>query len=146
MELSEKEIEIIQKERERQDSQSGTTWLRLTHVEKTNVLKSRIMALEHQNRRLSTMVERLSVGSTGIKAVEDGKFKERLSIQVEVWNSVDDIWLIGRNRNLLRKGSNGLVAYYKMNHNDPTERRNLGEQCRNAFEAGQCVVTYPVKE
>lgn len=33
---------------------------------------------------------------------------------------------------------------YTMDHNDPAQRRVLGEQCRNAFEAGQCVLTYPV--
>lgn len=33
--------------------------------------------------------------------------------------------------------------YYRMNHDDPAQRRVLGEQCRNAFEAGQCVVTIP---
>lgn len=32
---------------------------------------------------------------------------------------------------------------YVMNHDDPGERRVLGEQCRNAFEAGQVIVTYP---
>jgi len=32
---------------------------------------------------------------------------------------------------------------YVMNHNDPGERRVLGEQCRNAFEGGQVIVTYP---
>jgi len=32
---------------------------------------------------------------------------------------------------------------YTMNHDDPAERRVLGEQCRNAFEAGQVIVTYP---
>lgn len=32
---------------------------------------------------------------------------------------------------------------YTMNHDDPSERRVLGEQCRNAFEGGQVVVTYP---
>ena len=36
--------------------------------------------------------------------------------------------------------------WYTMNHDDAAERRVLGEQCRNAFEAGQCVVTYPVKD
>lgn len=35
------------------------------------------------------------------------------------------------------------LRYYMMNHNDPAERRVLGEQCRNAFEAGQVIVTYP---
>jgi len=33
---------------------------------------------------------------------------------------------------------------YTMDHNDPSQRRVLGEQVRNAFEAGQCVITYPV--
>jgi hypothetical protein len=33
---------------------------------------------------------------------------------------------------------------YEMDHNDPAQRRVLGEQCRNAFEGGQCVITYPV--
>ncbi|URA06948.1 hypothetical protein Pfeifenkraut_BL30051 [Xanthomonas phage Pfeifenkraut] len=32
---------------------------------------------------------------------------------------------------------------YTMNHDDPAERRVLGEQCRNAFEGGQVIVTYP---
>lgn len=30
-----------------------------------------------------------------------------------------------------------------MDHDDPAQRRVLGEQCRSAFEAGQCVVTIP---
>lgn len=38
-----------------------------------------------------------------------------------------------------------MIACYIMNHDDAAERRVLGEQCRNAFEAGQCVVTYPIK-
>lgn len=33
---------------------------------------------------------------------------------------------------------------YIIDHNDPAQRRVLGEQCRNTFEAGQCVITYPV--
>ena len=32
---------------------------------------------------------------------------------------------------------------YFLDHDDQSQRRVLGEQCRNAFEAGQCVVTYP---
>ena len=36
-----------------------------------------------------------------------------------------------------------LVRAYTMNHDDPTQRRVLGEQCRNAFEGGQRIVTYP---
>ena len=39
----------------------------------------------------------------------------------------------------------GVVMYrkYSMNHDDPMQRRVLGEQCRNAFEGGQRIVTYP---
>lgn len=33
---------------------------------------------------------------------------------------------------------------YLMDHDDQTQRRVLGEQCRNAFEAGQVIVTFPV--
>lgn len=32
---------------------------------------------------------------------------------------------------------------YYMDHNDPAQRRVLGEQCRNAFEGGQVIVTFP---
>lgn len=31
---------------------------------------------------------------------------------------------------------------YVMNHDNADERRVLGEQCRNAFEGGQVIVTY----
>lgn len=42
-------------------------------------------------------------------------------------------------------GQNGvLLRLYQMNHDDPVQRRVLGEQCRNAFEGGQRIVTYPV--
>jgi hypothetical protein len=37
----------------------------------------------------------------------------------------------------------GPVTAYTMDHNDVSERRVLGEQCRNAFEGGQVVVTMP---
>lgn len=36
-----------------------------------------------------------------------------------------------------------LFRSYTMNHDHPAQRRVLGEQCRNAFEAGQKIVTYP---
>lgn len=36
------------------------------------------------------------------------------------------------------------IRLYEMDHDDPAERRVLGEQCRNAFEGGQLVMTYPV--
>lgn len=35
-----------------------------------------------------------------------------------------------------------IVADYVLDHDDPTQRRVLGEQCRNAFEAGQAVTTF----
>lgn len=39
-----------------------------------------------------------------------------------------------------------LVAAYTMNHDDVVQRRVLGEQCRNAFEGGQKIVTYPERQ
>lgn len=36
------------------------------------------------------------------------------------------------------------IAEYEMDHDDPVQRRRLGASCREAFEAGQMVVTYPV--
>lgn len=33
---------------------------------------------------------------------------------------------------------------YVMDHDDPAQRRVLGEQCRNAFEGGQLILTNPV--
>lgn len=36
------------------------------------------------------------------------------------------------------------VAQYWMDHDDGAQRRVLGAQCRNAFEAEQCVFTCPV--
>lgn len=36
-----------------------------------------------------------------------------------------------------------LMRRYVMDHNDIQQRRVLGEQCRNAFEGGQRIVTYP---
>ena len=38
------------------------------------------------------------------------------------------------------------IRSYFMDHSDPAQRRVLGEQCRNAFEGGQLVVTGPVPE
>lgn len=37
------------------------------------------------------------------------------------------------------------LAQYTMDHDDVVQRRTLGEQCRNAFEAGQSICTAPVK-
>lgn len=36
-----------------------------------------------------------------------------------------------------------LLHSYVMNHDDPQQRRVLGEQVRNAFLANQTVITYP---
>lgn len=36
------------------------------------------------------------------------------------------------------------LVEYTMDHDDPVQRRRLGESCRDAFEAGQVVVTRPV--
>ena len=36
-----------------------------------------------------------------------------------------------------------LYRKYVMDHDDPSQRRVLGEQCRNAFKGGQKIVTYP---
>lgn len=33
---------------------------------------------------------------------------------------------------------------YTIDHDDPMQRRVLGEQCRNAFEAGQSIRTIPI--
>lgn len=35
------------------------------------------------------------------------------------------------------------IREYVMDHDDKTQRRVLGEQCRNAFEGGQVIVTMP---
>lgn len=36
-----------------------------------------------------------------------------------------------------------VIRHYFMDHNDEKQRRVLGEQCRNAFEGGQVVITGP---
>lgn len=55
-----------------------------------------------------------------------------LIIIVEIHKTIKD----------LDAGKHPWITYH-MDHDDQTQRRVLGEQCRNAFEAGQCVVTYP---
>ncbi len=37
-----------------------------------------------------------------------------------------------------------LHRQYVMDHDDATQRRTLGEQCRNAFEDGQSILTSPM--
>jgi hypothetical protein len=53
-----------------------------------------------------------------------------LMVKVEVWDCPE-----GLPRKLLT---------YEMNHDDAQQRRVLGIQCRNAFEAGQSIRTSPV--
>lgn len=36
------------------------------------------------------------------------------------------------------------IAEYVIDHDDDLQRRNLGRQCRSAFEAGQMVVTIAI--
>lgn len=69
-----------------------------------------------------------------------------MKVRVEIWESI-----AAMNEGTVRLMNDASVDVcdlairtYDMNHNDAAERRVLGEQCRNAFEAGQCVVTYPV--
>ena len=45
----------------------------------------------------------------------------------------------------IRSANGDLIRRYRMNHDSAAERRVLGEQCRNAFEAGQQVSTRPVR-
>lgn len=40
--------------------------------------------------------------------------------------------------------SQKVVAEYVMDHDDAAQRKRLGISCREAFEAGQMVVTFPV--
>lgn len=53
----------------------------------------------------------------------------QLWVRVEVYHRVEGRWR--------------LLLSYRMDHNDAGQRRTLGEQCRNAFEGGQRIVTYP---
>lgn len=38
-----------------------------------------------------------------------------------------------------------IVADFIVDHDDPVQRRVLGEQCRNAFDGGQTVTTFPIE-
>ena len=58
-----------------------------------------------------------------------------MKVQVEIYNS-------------LKEFDNGYepVRCYIMDHDDPAQRKVLGMQCRNAFEAGQVVLTFREEE
>jgi hypothetical protein len=47
---------------------------------------------------------------------------------------------------VVRDADQKTVADYVMDHDNKEQRRALGEQCRNAFEAGQSVHTWPVQK
>lgn len=70
-----------------------------------------------------------------------------MKVRVECWASVND--MVNATLRLDVDGSvsiedcEGFIVSYDMEHDDAAQRRVLGEQCRNAFEAGQCIVTYP---
>lgn len=72
---------------------------------------------------------------------------ESLIVRVEVWQSVNAMAratiLLDMDGGGSIENCEGFIAMYDMEHNDAAQRRVLGEQCRNAFEAGQCIVTYP---
>lgn len=40
---------------------------------------------------------------------------------------------------------NSLFRRFIMDHDEVAQRRVLGEQCRNAFEAGQTIKTQPIR-
>jgi len=56
----------------------------------------------------------------------------------EIWDS-SHLWI----RVVVETASGIAVADYRMNHDDPHQRRVLGEQCRYAFLADQAVFTFP---
>ncbi len=63
-----------------------------------------------------------------------------MKVNVEVWESEKAFRDAYQN-----KHSRGLVRYFLMDHDDPTQRRVLGEQCLNAFDGGQMIVTWPLR-
>lgn len=65
-----------------------------------------------------------------------------MKIRVIVSNSYSTVTSFGYTGNFRVEGD--VVREYTIDHNDPVQRRVLGEQCRNAFEGGQFVITYPV--
>lgn len=58
-----------------------------------------------------------------------------MKVNVEVYRSIDSY----------EQGDDALYVY-SMDHDDQAQRRVLGQQCRNAFEAGQVIVTYADKK
>ncbi len=54
-----------------------------------------------------------------------------LAVKVEVYKNIQ----------AYKDGDKPLASYF-IDHDDPAQRRVLGEQCRNSFEAGQMIVTF----
>lgn len=54
-----------------------------------------------------------------------------LKVYVEVYASIDAF-----------EDGDKALREYSMNHDNAAERRVLGEQCYNAFKAGQMILTY----
>jgi hypothetical protein len=72
----------------------------------------------------------------GNMAVWEPKLYSDLS---ELWKSKDPLWV----RVEVENAKGDVIHEYTMDHNDPQQRRVLGEQCREAFEGNQGVFTYP---
>ncbi len=67
-----------------------------------------------------------------------------MRVSVEIWTSqVSMVEAYARGFRHRKGTTPGCIASYSMNHNSVEERLVLGEQCRNAFEGGQLVVTKP---
>lgn len=64
-----------------------------------------------------------------------------MKVFVEVWGS--DVMMRAAYQN---KHSAGLIRAYVVDHNSVQQRRVLGEQIANAFETGQCVVSWRLRE
>lgn len=97
--------------------------------------------LEHAHKVLLELVAAYTHSDCPPPSPDDLRLP--MPVQVEVWQSVEHVALIGRHSHLLRKGQHGLIARYVIDHTNDRERRILGEQVRYAMAAGQCVITYP---
>lgn len=64
-----------------------------------------------------------------------------MKVFVEVWDSAETMRDAYRNKHGV-----GLIRNYVVDHNSVQQRRVLGEQIANAFEAGQCVVSWRLRE
>lgn len=58
-----------------------------------------------------------------------------MKVEVQVWSSREEFY---------HSDVFAPIRQYVMDHDDASQRKVLGMQCRNAFEGGQVIVTYPV--